>query len=141
MANINLSAPDEEQIHEQFIKGGIDTAAELLINYEVETVDVLAFSVGGTIWKAGLNGLKIRNLYLVSATRIRYEVEKPDCNISLYYGEFENFKPSQFWFESMNLNYISIKDGGHNIYSNAGTALEICSHITDRLFKDSAKTV
>lgn len=132
LANIDYSYAIEKQIHTQFMDGGIDLAVKSIINAETEKIDVLAFSIGGTIaWKAGMNGLEIGNLFLVSSTRIRYEIQRPHCEIRLYFGEYDNFKPDDTWFSAMKLNYVDIKLGQHDIYENEEIAHRICSDMLD----------
>lgn len=128
LANVDYSYDTEKQIHTQFIGGGIDLAVKSIINAETEKVNVLAFSIGGTIaWKAGMNGLEIGNLFIVSSTRIRYEIQKPNCEIRLYFGEYDSFKPDDRWFREMKLNFVDLKSGQHNIYENEKIAHRICS--------------
>lgn len=130
LANIDKSYKTEKQIHKQFIDTGIDIAATSLSNAETEKVDVLAFSIGGTIaWKAGVSGLEIGRLFIVSSTRIRYEIQRPNCEIKLYFGEYDNFKPDDTWFSSMKLHYADIKSGHHSFYEHEGSAHRICSDI------------
>ncbi len=130
LGKVDSSVKDEILLHEQFIKGGIDLAVETLLKIEPEKVHVLAFSVGGTIaWKAGLSGLQLQNLLAVSSTRLRYETAKPNCDISLYYGDSDNFKPDESWCRTMNLQGVNIEKGGHHIYSDENIARRICSNL------------
>ena len=70
-------------------------------------MDILGFSIGGYIaWKAALEGLKVRNLTAVSATRLRFETTKPDCKIALIYGEHDTFQPSIDWYNRIELDKI-----------------------------------
>jgi len=97
-------------------------------------VDVLAFSIGGTItWKAALKGLRVKSMYAVSATRLRYELNKPTCDINLIYGEEDFFKPSIGWFEKMNLSYSILNNVGHDLYSHKCFSLEVCNEIKQKL--------
>jgi len=120
----------EEERHSQFIKYGITIAVEKLLKLELEEIVVLAFSVGGTIaWKAALSGLKIRNLYAISATRLRYEVDNPGCNIKLIYGENDSFIPSLEWFGKKELKHNIINNIGHEIYSDKRYLFDICDEV------------
>lgn len=116
--------------HLQFINGGIDVAVKKLIELEKNEIDILAFSIGGTIaWKAALAGLKVKNLYAVSATRLRLETAKPDCKINLFYGEKDDFKPALTWFKKIELIAKIIEKGNHTFYTNKNQSIKICKSI------------
>ncbi|MEL6944601.1 MAG: alpha/beta hydrolase, partial [Bacteroidota bacterium] len=69
-------------------------------------VSILAFSIGGTIaWKAALKGLKIKSLWAFSATRLRYEVERPNIPIQLFFGQKDEYRPSSNWFDRREIEY------------------------------------
>jgi len=130
LGNVDKNVESEEKIHSQFINNGINIAVEKLLKLELEEVDVLAFSIGGTIaWKGALNGLKINNLYAISATRLRYETEFPACNIKLSYGADDSFIPSFEWFNKMKLQFNIINGVGHEIYSDNKYTPGLCTEI------------
>lgn len=125
-------------IHSAFIHGGIDTAAEKLRMLEVEKVEVLAFSMGGSIaWEAGLKGLEIGHLYAVSSTRLRLQSEKPACRIQLFYGSDDPFQPDALWFETLKLEAALMERGGHDFYRDAAAAQRIC----ETMIADHKKTL
>lgn len=110
LAEIN-HLDEKESKHHQFVNGGIEKAVGNLVQKETDFVNVLAFSIGGTIaWKTALSGLKIQNLFAISSTRLRYETQKLDGNIELFYGKNDSYKPDHNWFQLMNL--------AENIYAN-----------------------
>lgn len=118
IGQINITPYVQKSLHQQFINGGIELAADYLVkNYQKE-VNILAFSIGGTIaWKAALAGLKVRHLYAISATRLRYETIKPSSKISLVYGELDIYRPNENWFENIGISDITIYDKeGHDLY-------------------------
>jgi pimeloyl-ACP methyl ester carboxylesterase len=120
----------EESLHSQFISGGIETAIECFLITEKDQIDVLAFSIGGTIaWKAALKGLNVRSLFAVSATRLRYEDEIPNGAIKLYYGENDSNKPSENWFEKYAIDFEIIKNKEHSFYIEKDFIAFICSEI------------
>ena len=87
LAGVDEVVGSKENLHKAFVEGGIDTAVNHLLKKVEEDTHVLAFSTGGTIaWKAALKGMPAKSLTLVSATRIRMESEKPNCDIDLLYG-------------------------------------------------------
>lgn len=123
----NLS---EKAIHEQFINGGIDRAVEKLINQRPSIFSVIGFSIGGLIaWRACLQGFKVETLIAVSSTRLRYEKEKPNCNLFLIYGQEDKYKPDENWFTTLNVNHVIIEGQGHEVYKNS----EIIPHLLQKL--------
>ncbi len=130
LAGIDVTNLKEEAIHSQFVKNGINTAVQRLIKLEKGKVSILAFSIGGTIaWKAGLSGLEIEYLYAISSTRLRYETNKPNCGIKLYYGEKDRFKPDSEWLKNLGLDYKNTEDGDHLIYTDQEFSREVCKEI------------
>lgn len=119
LGNVNKNIYKESNLHKQFVNGGIEVAVGRLLEKEKNEVNILAFSIGGTIaWKAILKGLKVNNLFVVSATRLRYETEKPNCNIQLFYGEKDEFKPNKKWFQQFEIEQKEIKNKGHEVYKD-----------------------
>ncbi len=128
LGGIDITNLKEETIHSRFVEDGITMAVERLLELEKGKVNILAFSIGGTIaWKAGLEGLKIEHLQAISSTRLRYETSKPNCSIKLRYGSKDPFIPGQEWFEKMELAYEIIQDGDHLIYTGREFARKVCS--------------
>lgn len=127
LGGIDLSEYDEKSLHQQFVRGGIERAVDALCTREQGAVSILAFSIGGTIaWKAGLRSLQVKNLYAVSATRLRYETQKPLVNIKLYFGEHDLYQPSGTWFEKMNIDHQIFENQGHQVYSKGHYIKQIC---------------
>lgn len=130
LGNIDTTDYKKEELHKQFINHGINTAVEKLIALEPNEIDVLGFSIGGTIaWKAALKGLKINSFFAISATRLRHESNKPICEINLIYGEHDPFKPSLEWFEKMKLDRNIIKGFGHEVYCDNKNIASLCAEI------------
>ena len=130
LGQIDKTEYEEPKLHHQFVHGGIEIAAKRLLELEKNSIDVLAFSIGGVIaWKAQLNGLKINNFYAVSSTRLRYEKNKPNFKIRLYYGEKDENQPTFDWFDSMGLHPKIYKYIGHSIYAEMKYINEICNDI------------
>lgn len=120
----------EENLHNQFVNSGIEKAVENLLIAEKNQIDVLAFSIGGAIvWKAALKGLKVKKLFAVSSTRLRYEDKIPNGTIKLYYGENDCNKPSNDWFETHSIDFEIIKNKEHDFYTEKGSAISICNEI------------
>ncbi|MEM8523832.1 MAG: alpha/beta hydrolase [Bacteroidota bacterium] len=132
LGEVSKSPYEQESLHQQFIDGGIEKAVEKLVELEQEEVSVLAFSVGGTItWKATLEGLKTKQLWAVSATRLRYETECSDIPIRLFFGEKDKYRPKMNWLEKMKVGYQIFPEHGHNLYLEDSCINVICSYIIE----------
>ncbi|QOW10245.1 alpha/beta hydrolase [Kaistella flava (ex Peng et al. 2021)] len=119
-----------ENKHHQFINGGIEKAVASLLQKETDIVNILAFSIGGTItWKAALFGLKIQNLFAVSSTRLRYETQKLAGNIELFYGALDAYKPDENWFHLMELVENIYENEEHAFYRKKEIAEKVCEMI------------
>lgn len=116
LAKISQGINEQEVLHQQFMNGGLEKAAQQLLLNESSEVYAIGLSIGGTIlWQAALQGLKVKKLIAISATRLRYERVKPNTDIQLVYGEKDDFKPTKEWFNLMNIIPLFLK-GGHDIY-------------------------
>src|SRR5699024_8882114 len=129
LGKIDLPAADEKIRHQQFVSSGIDEAVSEL-KKQKNTSHILGFSVGGTIaWKANRSGLNAEKLFLISATRIRYENEKPAGEIHLVFGGDDSFKPDAAWFQKMDLPVLLFQNEGHDCYRQEEYARRICELI------------
>ena len=136
LETINKSDYSEENLHNQFINGGIEKAVVQLVKKEKGLVSVLGFSIGGLIaWKAGLSGFEIQNLYAVSSTRLRYETEKPLGSIELFYGKNDNYKPDRSWFNKLELKEYYFENEEHELYKKKEIAESICKIIMEKINK------
>ena len=134
LGNVDKSNYSEEKLHEQFVNGGIQNAVENLIQKEKGIIIILAFSIGGFIaWKACLSGLNAQYLFAISATRLRFETQKPAGTITLLYGEDDDYKPDFDWFQSMELSEIFYKNEAHEFYKKKEIAEDICRMIIEKL--------
>lgn len=130
LGEIDKSDYTEENLHSQFVDGGIERALKNLLNTEKSQITILAFSIGGTIaWKAALKGLNVCQLFIVSSTRLRFENTIPNGIIKLYYGENDSNKPSYDWIEKHSLDFEIIKNKQHNFYTEKDCAINICNKI------------
>ncbi|MFK7979118.1 MAG: alpha/beta hydrolase [Saprospiraceae bacterium] len=129
LGKINTSNYTQENLHQQFVNGGIEKAVKNLLKNYPQEVDILAFSIGGTIaWKANLASLKVRNLYAISATRLRYETEKPNSQIRLFYGGIDAYQPAKKWFDDLAItDYHIFEQEGHDIYQKSNIIQQICN--------------
>ena len=130
LGEIDKTHYTEENLHCQFVNGGIEKAVENLLIAEKNQIDVFAFSIGGTIaWKAFLKGQNVRCLFAVSSTRLRHEKEMPKGVVKLYYGENDSNKPSNDWFEKHSIDFEIIKNKEHDFYTEKEFADSICIEI------------
>lgn len=118
LANIKNRNCSEQQLHQQYLASGIDSAVSKLLANKKAKLNILAFSIGGTIaWKAALGGLKVDNMYLISSSRLRLEKRKPQAdNIKLLFGENDPLCPDRSWFKRMDIKKIQIKNAEHSFY-------------------------
>ena len=130
LAAIDRAKFTAEEVHQEFINGGIDFAVKQLLQQEQETAIVLGFSIGGLIaWKASLTGLKTSHLLAISSTRLRYETEKPKGDITLFYGSLDPFIPTTSWFDNMKIETHIYQDEVHEMYRKEEIARSICNQI------------
>ena len=134
LANLDLPVMTEENIHSAFVNGGIDTSVAHLLKKETEPCHILAFSTGGTIaWKAGLKGLPIKSLTVISPTRIRFEEEAPKCDIQLLFGECDKFKPSLQWAKKVGVEMNIVPSFGHELYSDEKIIGDVCMDMLNKV--------
>ena len=120
----------EQNLHDQFANGGIEIAVQSLLNKEKGEIKILAFSVGGTIaWKAALKGLKVSDLVAVSSTRLRYETQVPNCQVQLYFGEWDEYKPDGSWFLNCQIVPEINKNNDHLMYVEKDFIHLVCDAI------------
>lgn len=130
LGNVEVADACEEDIHAAFIHDGIETAVANLLKLEPKRVDVLAFSIGGSIaWEAALKGMDIGRLYAVSSTRLRLQTEKPGCWIQLFYGADDVNQPKAAWFEKLKQDPPHMEFEGHDFYMDATCTERICGTI------------
>ncbi len=140
LAGIDEVVGSKENLHKAFVQGGIAVAAEHLLKKVEEPTHVLAFSTGGTIaWKSALKGLPVKSLTLISATRLRYETEKPSCELNLTYGENDNFAPTQEWANTLGVKLHKVPNFGHELYSDEKIIEGICMDLLEKVVKQAGK--
>lgn len=127
LANLDIVIQSEENVHNAFIDGGIETAVAHLLKKEKEPCYYLAFSTGATIvWEAAKKGLPVKSLYSISATRIRLKNEKPNVPFQLLYGKGDTFKPSDDWANRLGIDMEIVPNYGHTLYSDEMIIQKVC---------------
>ncbi|UJH68304.1 hypothetical protein [Allomuricauda sp. SCSIO 65647] len=139
LANLDVPICTEKNIHEAFVNGGIETAAAHLLKKEEKASHYLAFSTGGTIvWKAALSGLPMKSLTALSATRVRFEKEHPDCELNLIYGECDKFKPDMKWAKEVGVSLRIIPSFGHQLYTDEKIIGDICLELLQKVTRNAS---
>ena len=127
LANISLEVNSPENIHKEFIEGGVETAVAHLLKKETEPSHYLAFGIGGNIvWKAALNGLPLKSLYSISSNRLRLESKKPAGSVQLMYGQNDEFRPSDTWSDQIGVDVEVVKGFGHELYTDEKIISKVC---------------
>lgn len=122
----------EQSIHQKFVNEGIETAINNLLKFEKEEINVVGFSIGGTIgWKASLLGLITKSLLAISSTRLRYETEKPNCKIELFFGEKDENRPSENWHKTIGIQGTILDNEDHKFYQKKEVTNMICQRVLE----------
>ncbi|MFS4456479.1 hypothetical protein [Maribacter sp. 2304DJ31-5] len=119
LANLDLTVQTEENIHNAFVQGGIETAVAHLLEKEKQPCYYLAFCAGATVvWEAAKKGLPVKSLYAVSATGIQFGKDKPLVPFTLLYGENDSHKPGEAWANNLDLELEVMPNFGHTLYTD-----------------------
>lgn len=130
LGEVNIEDSNQESIHQQFLSFGIEKAVTNLLEKEQNALSILAFSIGGSIaWEATLKGLKADYICALSSTRLRFESQKPNVNIDLFFAENDPYKPNKDWFLQHKIDYNLYKNKAHEIYKEPEVAKAICRQI------------
>lgn len=134
LANISLTVDTEDNICNEFVNGGMETAVAHLLKKESEPSHYLAFCAGGTIaWKAALKGLPMKSLYAVSAMGIHTEHQKPTCPINMLYGEYDGFVPSKEWTSGLGISVEIVPNFGHGLYTDEKIIKKVCQGLLGKV--------
>lgn len=126
LGQINISEYEEKSLHQQFVSFGIENAVNKLLDIEQKPKIYIGCSVGGVIaWKAGQKGLPIDRLITISSTRLRKEIEKPNCPVKMYFGDCDAYSPDIDWQKLIGIDLICIINGGHQIYKDQSSIEQI----------------
>ncbi|WP_108868315.1 alpha/beta hydrolase [Aquimarina aquimarini] len=130
LGELDTSIYLEENLHQQFVNGGINLAVQNLLKLEKGKTSILGFSVGGTIgWKFALKNKNTSSLYAISSTRLRYETNKPKAKTILYYGEDDINTPKEEWYKTMNIDVFIEDSEKHQMYTKPEFAKKLCNSI------------
>ncbi|GAA4116321.1 hypothetical protein GCM10022393_16900 [Aquimarina addita] len=130
LGDVEIAHKLEATIHNEFVTTGIEAAVRKLLAIETGKITIIAFSIGGTIaWKAALQGLNVDILYAISSTRLRYETQKPLCDIQLYFGQQDCYKPNHLWFDDFEIKKEIYVGKKHEMYSEIDVIEKICKEV------------
>lgn len=119
LAGISVPINTEENLYEAFLNGGLDMAVAHILRKESEPAHYLTFCAGGSIaWQAALQGLPMKSLYALSPIDLHLEKDKPDCKVTLIYGQFDNRVPDMEWADKTGAKLEIIPKYGHELYSD-----------------------
>jgi len=118
LADIAPSGLSQQDIHNQFLHGGVDKViSKIQREYDSKSYDLLGVSIGGYIaWQIALSSSYVQRLAVISATRLRYKERKPSAAILTIFGAEDEYKPDQDWTDKMDA--VNIPRQGHNLYQN-----------------------
>jgi dienelactone hydrolase len=140
LANLDLTVQSEENVHNAFVEGGIDTAVAHLLKKEKTPSYYLAFSTGGTIvWNAAKMGLPVKSLYSVSATRIRLDNDKPCVPFNLLYGANDSYAPKESWANMLGIEMELMPNFGHTLYSDEKVIRKVCLDLLQQVTQITPK--
>ncbi|MEA1784716.1 hypothetical protein U1E44_01300 [Arenibacter sp. GZD96] len=130
LANITLPVDSYDNVCNEFINGGLDTAVTHLLRRETVPSHYLAFCAGGTIaWRAHLKGLPMKSLFAVSAGRIDVENLKPNCPVSLLFGAYDAYVPSNEWITRLGIDVEVVPGFGHELYTDEKIIKKVCQNL------------
>lgn len=136
LADIEIPICTEENIYNAFINGGMDLAVAQLLIKENEPSHYLTFCAGGTIaWHAGLQGLPMKSLYALSPINLHLQKEKPDGDITLIYGQYDDNIPDLDWAENSGAKLEIIPKYGHELYSDEKIIRKVSLSLLERVHK------
>ncbi len=127
LANIDYMHYSEEELYQEFVNGGVNTAVAHLLKKETKPSHYLAFCAGGTVaWKAALKGLPMKSLYAVSPGELHSEVEAPLVHTTLLYGGNYSKIPSDNWVNQTGVEIEVVPNFGSTLYSDEKIIKKVC---------------
>ena len=119
-----------------FDQGGLERAVRNLIAREETPSHYLTFCAGGTVvWNAAKKGLPVKSIYSVSPMNMHRESEKPDCRVTLLYGEYMENRPSQDWAFILDANMEIVPRFGQEMYSDEKIIQKVCKDLLEEALR------
>ncbi len=136
LADIDVTVCTAENLRKAFDNGGMDMAIAHILRKEKEASHYLTFCAGGTIaWNAALKGLPIKSLYALSPIDLHLAKEKPDCKVTLVYGQYDDEIPTIDWADRTGAKLEIIPKYGHELYSDEKIIQKVCLTLLNRVHK------
>ena len=136
LADIDIMVHSPENVYDAFVGGGMDTAVAHILKRETERSHYLTFCAGGTIaWHAGMKGLPMKSLYAISPLDLHTLEGKPDCSVTLLYGENQDKVPAQDWAEKMKVDMQVVPQFGRELYSDEKIIQKVSLALLEALLK------
>lgn len=83
--------------------------------------------------EAMVEDLPAENLFAVSSTRLRQEIQKPRGFIQLYYAENDTYRPKDRWFLMLKLEREIFAEEDHDFYQKENVGKLISEKIIQHL--------
>lgn len=130
----------QDMIHDFFEGGGLDKAVSRLLAKEKVSSHYLTFCAGGTIaWKAALQGLPVESIYAVSPLNLHRMESRPDCAVTLVYGEYQDNRPSRNWGDQLDVSLEVIPRFGNELYSDEKIIRKVSMDLLEAVLKKKHK--
>lgn len=142
LAGLDLPVKTRENLCEALAEGGYETAVSHLLTKESIPSHYLAFCAGGSIaWRAALKGLPIKSLHAISPLWLEKEVERPDCPVTLIYGERHQERPDRSWSENLGVPTVVEPNFGRELYTDEKIIGKVCLELLNTIVRKKQKKV
>lgn len=131
---------ESQDMLNNFFDGGMEKAVSRLLAKEHIPSHYLTFCAGGTIaWQAALQGLPVESIYAVSPLNLHRMEERPDCPVTVVYGEYQDNRPSRNWSESLDVSLEVIPRFGSELYSDEKIIRKVSMDLLEAVLKKKHK--
>ena len=83
----------------------------------------------------------MKSLYAISPVDIDDNMSKPDCPVSLVYGELEKNIPSKEWAGQMGAKMEVISKFGHELYADEKIIQKVSLDLLESVIKPQAQNI
>ena len=139
LGGVDVPLNTEENVHQAFLDGGIDTAVAQLLRKETQAAHYLAFGIGGSIgYRAALAGLPMKSLMAISAVDIQAEGQRPNVPLKLIFGAQDAKRPSAQWTAEVGVQLELAPHFGHGLYTDEKIISDICLELLESVIQKKA---
>ena len=140
LAGLDLLVKTRENLCEALEEGGYATAVSQLLAREKTPSHYLTFCAGGSMaWKAALKGLPVKSLYAISPLALEMEAQRPDCPVTLLYGENHQERPDTTWAQSLGVSLAVETNFGRELYSDEKIISKVCLELLSNKIRMNRK--